>query len=58
MLNALDSTVPQRYWAWGACIIAAVFSLLASAWSGWWVLPALAFGALSFVGYMDYSQTR
>ncbi len=58
MLGALDSVVPQRYWAWSACIVLAAFSLLASAWSGWWTWPTLIFGALSIVGYLDYTQTR
>ena len=58
MLNALDSIVPQRYWAWTLCGVLCIACILLSAVSPWWTLPALAFGALTFVGYIDYSQDR
>ncbi len=58
MLNAIDSIIPERYWAWTACIIATVLCILFSANSMWWTLPALAFGFLSLVGLIDYSQDR
>ncbi len=58
MLNALDSIVPQRYWAWMTCAILCIACILLSAISGWWTLPALAFGAITLVGYIDYSQDR
>ena len=58
MLNAIDSIVPRRYWAWTLCGILCVACILLSALSPWWTWPALAFGALTFVGYVDYSQDR
>jgi glutamate synthase domain-containing protein 2 len=58
MLKALDEVVPQRYWAWAACVALALISFLASAWSAWWAWPALAFAFLSLVGFVDYSQDR
>jgi glutamate synthase domain-containing protein 2 len=58
VLNAIDSIIPERYWAWMACIIATVLCILFSANSMWWTLPALAFGFLSLVGFIDYSQDR
>ena len=58
MLNALDSIVPQRYWAWMTCILAAFACIVLSAVSVWWTWPALAFGALALVGYIDYTQDR
>ena len=58
MLNALDSIVPQRYWAWMTCILAAFACIVLSAVSFWWTWPALAFGALALVGYIDYTQDR
>ena len=58
MLNALDSVVPQRYWAWTICICAAFACIVLSAVSFWWTWPALAFGGLALVGYIDYTQDR
>ena len=58
MLNALDSVVPQRYWAWTICIFAAFACIVLSAVSFWWTWPALAFGGLALVGYIDYTQDR
>jgi glutamate synthase domain-containing protein 2 len=58
VLNALDTIVPQRYWAWMVCAILSVAGILLSALSPWWTWPALAFGALTLVGYLDYTQDR
>lgn len=58
MLNALDSIVPQRYWAWAACCILCVLCILLSAISSWWTWPALLFGLPSLVGFIDYTQDR
>ena len=58
MLHALDSVVPQRYWAWTICIALSVACVFLSALSPGWTWPALAFGFLAFVGFVDYTQDR
>ncbi len=58
MLDFLDHVLPQRYWAWTICAGAAVASLLLMPTSPLWLWPALAFGALTVVGLMDYLQPR
>ena len=54
MFHALDSIVPQRYWAWAACAALCVVSAAMVSMSLWWLLPTLAFGTLAYVGYVDY----
>ena len=58
MLNAVDSILPQRYWAWAICLAASVVSCALLAWSSWWIWPALVFGFLGLVGVFDYTQDR
>lgn len=58
VLNAIDSIVPQRHWAWSICIILCAVCVLLSAVSFWWTWPALAFGFLALVGFTDYTQER
>ena len=58
MLNAVDSILPQRYWAWAICVAASVVSCAFLVWSSWWIWPALVFGFLGLVGVFDYTQDR
>ncbi len=58
MFNAVDSILPQRYWAWAICVAASVVSCAFLAWSSWWIWPALVFGFLGLVGVFDYTQDR
>ena len=44
--------------AWTICGILCVACILLSVLSPWWTWPALAFGALTLVGYVDYSQGK
>ena len=57
-MNALDSFVPQRYWAWASCIVLAVLCLALSPLTPIWLWPATAFALLSLVGLVDYTQDR
>jgi glutamate synthase domain-containing protein 2 len=58
MLNAIDSIVPQRYWAWAGCVVFAAICFALILVNSLWLWPALAFALLSAVGVVDYSQTR
>jgi glutamate synthase domain-containing protein 2 len=58
MLKTLDTVLPQRYWAWALLIVAAVVSLMLVTVSTWWLWPTFAFGLLSLVGWVDYTQNR
>ena len=58
MLSALDSLLPQRYWAWASCVMLAGACLALSLFVHGLFLPALLFGVLSVVGYADYHQQR
>lgn len=58
MMDKLNAVLPQRYWAWFACLVLCAASILLSVSSVWWLWPALAFGALTLVGYVDYSQDQ
>jgi glutamate synthase domain-containing protein 2 len=58
VLNALDAIVPQRYWAWTICGLLCLAAIVLSAISPWWTWPALAFGFLTLVGLVDYTQDR
>ncbi len=58
MLNALESLLPQRYWAWAACIgltaLGAVLTPMVHE-----LLPfTLVTAGLSVLGFVDYSQPR
>ena len=57
-MNALDSFVPQRYWAWASCIVLAVLGLALSPLTPIWLWPATVFALLSLVGLVDYTQDR
>ena len=57
-MNALDSLVPQRYWAWASCIVLAVLCLALSPLTPIWLWPATVFALLSLVGLVDYTQYR
>ena len=57
-MNALDSLVPQRYWAWAGCVIFAVLCLVLSPLTPIWFWPAILFALLSLVGFIDYTQDR
>ena len=58
MMNALESLLPQRYWAWTACILLAVAGLLLSPVLHELLPVALVFAGLSLVGFVDYRQQR
>ena len=49
---------PPRYWAFAACVLFALASLVGVHWSGAWLWPASAFGALSLVGVVDLAQEK
>ena len=57
-MNALESLLPQRYWAWTACILLALAGLLLSPLIHQLLPVALVFAGLSLVGLIDYLQTR
>ncbi|QJR14314.1 FMN-binding glutamate synthase family protein [Usitatibacter palustris] len=58
MSGGTETLIPQRYWAWGACILAsaACFAMV-PAWFHW-VWPAAVFGVLALVGLWDFTQSR
>ena len=58
MINALNSLVPQRYWAWAGCVLLALLCLSLSPLTPIWFWPATLFTLLSLVGLNDYSQGR
>ncbi len=58
MLKTVDSILPQRYWAWVLVVLGCVISLGLVMLSSWWIWPALAFGVLTAVGCVDYTQDR
>ena len=61
MLNvssALNSLMPQRYWAWAGCAILAALCFALSPLTLIWLWPAIIFALLSFVGLIDYTQDR
>ena len=49
---------PSRYWAFIACIVLALISLIGLQWAGAWIWPTLLFSALSAVGIADLRQER
>lgn len=58
MTDFLDRLVPQRYWAWALCFVAALATLPMLMFSLWWALPAALFVLLVMVGLTDYTQRR
>jgi glutamate synthase domain-containing protein 2 len=59
VLSTIDGLVPQRYWAWASCIVAALLCLaLGALFSSHWLWPGTVFAVLSFVGLVDYTQSR
>lgn len=58
MLHALDSLLPQRYWAWAACIALTVVGVLLTPLVHELLPLTLAAAVLSVVGYVDYRQLR
>ena len=58
MSTGTEAVIPQRYWAWGACILvsAACFALVPL--SSWWMWPAGLFGFFALLGLWDFSQQR
>ena len=57
-MNALDSLVSQRYWAWASCVVLAVLCLALSPLTPIWFWPATLFALLSLVGLIDYTQNK
>lgn len=58
MTALLDRIIPQRYWAWTACGLAALLSFALIPQSLHFAWPALIFAVLWLVGLVDFSQTR
>jgi len=59
LLSVIDRFIPQRYWAWSFCILAAAVCLVAAdEGTSLWLWPGLAFAALALVGFFDYTQRR
>jgi glutamate synthase domain-containing protein 2 len=56
--SAIESIIPQRYWAWATCILLGVLCAALGVVSTLWLWPAAAWAALSLVGLADYTQTR
>ena len=54
----METTIPQRYWAWSACVMLAAACLALAMLSKFWLWPAFVFVALSLVGVLDYSQSK
>ncbi len=46
----------ERYTVFAATIVLALASLIATAWSGWFALPLILFGALGALGLYDVTQ--
>ena len=57
-MSALDSLIPQRYWAWAGCVILALLCLVLSMLTLIWLWPATLFALLSLIGFLDYTQDR
>ena len=58
MLDALDAWLPQRYWAWAACSLAAALCLMLAPSAGGFFWLGCGFGVLTLVGLLDYLQPR
>ncbi|MBK8960989.1 MAG: FMN-binding glutamate synthase family protein [Proteobacteria bacterium] len=58
MLSALESLLPQRYWAWAACGAVTVLGALLTPLVHELLPFTLLAAGLSVVGFIDYHQTR
>lgn len=58
MRTSPETVIPRRYWAWGACILAAAACVALMSQSSRWAWPAGFFGLLALVGLWDFSQSR
>jgi glutamate synthase domain-containing protein 2 len=56
--NALESFLPQRYWAWAACIALCIVCTALALLTPLWLWPASIFALLSLIGVVDYAQPR
>ncbi|MFI4980810.1 MAG: FMN-binding glutamate synthase family protein [Nevskiales bacterium] len=56
MLNFLDHILSRRYWTWLICAVLTIVCLAALSSSPLWIWPAIACGALTLVGAIDYLQ--
>ncbi len=54
----MEAMIPQRYWAWSACVLLAAVCLAMTSVSTLWLWPAIVFMVLSLVGVLDYSQSK
>ena len=50
--------LPSRYWAFVACILLALISLIGLQWTGAWIWSTLLFVTLSAIGIADLRQER
>ena len=58
MSAAPETAIPQRYWAWGLCILASATCLALTALSNYWLWPAAFFGFFALMGLWDFFQSR
>ena len=49
MSHGPETVIPQRYWAWGVCILAAAACLALTPLSSYWLWPAGFLGFLALV---------
>jgi glutamate synthase domain-containing protein 2 len=58
--GGIEYPIAQRYWAWGACVLLAMFfvAMLLLTRSALWAVPAIAFTFLALVGLWDFTQSR
>ena len=53
-----ETVIPQRYWAWGACIVSTAACLALMPLSSYWIWPAAFFGFFTLIGLWDTVQSR
>ena len=58
MSGAAEKLIPQRYWAWGACVLSTALCLALAPLSDFFYWPAALFGFLALVGLLDFTQTQ
>jgi glutamate synthase domain-containing protein 2 len=58
MSGGAETLIPQRYWAWGTCVLLTVAFAATLPLSVHFAWPAAVFGFLSLVGVWDVIQTR
>ncbi len=58
MSTGTETVLPQRYWAWGACILASAACFALMPLSSYWLWPAGFFGFFALLGLWDFSQSR